>query len=57
MLTCDNSGFTGEDTSYPNTDMYRDGVVTPSGIQITSISDPKGETDLVYIPYIDLLPS
>jgi hypothetical protein len=37
------TGFSGEETIYPNTDSYRDGVVKPSGIRITSISDPEGE--------------
>jgi len=34
-------GFTGEgDPTYPNTDSYRGGALTPTGISISSISDP-----------------
>jgi len=34
-------GFTGEgDSTYPNTDSYRGGAITPTGITISSISDP-----------------
>ena len=44
-------GFTGEETSYPNTDSYREGVVTPSGIQITSISYVQGETQMLLLIY------
>lgn len=37
-------GFAGENTLYPNSDSYRGGVVTPSGIEISSITtEPKGE--------------
>jgi M6 family metalloprotease-like protein len=34
-------GFTGEgDPTYPNTDSYRGGALTPTGISIASITDP-----------------
>jgi hypothetical protein len=50
-----NEGFTGEKTSYPNSDSYREGVVTPSGIQITSISDAQGEVRPLFSLHSTLL--
>eukprot|EP00804_Cyclotella_cryptica_P022681 CCRYP_012488-RA/>CCRYP_012488-RA protein AED:0.03 eAED:0.03 QI:1589/1/1/1/1/1/9/60/937 len=38
-------GFMGEHTTYPNTDSYRDGIVKPTGIEISSISNPKDDPD------------